>query len=82
MSTVIEFGVLPPNRRGNRAEIDRFVDELQSRPGVWAVNLRTGDYNAARSRAYKVLRRRGCEAVCRTNRDSLVEVWARWPVVD
>ena len=58
---------------------DAIVQRLKKSPGQWALVAP----NAKDRATVRVYRRRGCEAVVRTNRDTGgYDIYARWPATD
>ena len=79
MSVNLEFGDLPPSRRGRTSTvIGPIAEALKEWPGEWAKVSTHANPNRASSRAL-LLRKHGCEAAQRLQDDGTTAVWARWP---
>lgn len=74
MTGVIRWGAPPPPKRST-GHTDLVLEQLQSRPGEWAV-VAVVKNNGHHVQAW---RRRGCESVSRKTVDGDVEIYARWP---
>lgn len=61
-----------------RLSYDKIMEELQARPGEWAVVDSGATHNALSSPA-STLADRGCEVKRRTVAPGVVELFARWP---
>lgn len=81
----VQFGPLPPESPKHTPSVrelenDRIVEQLQQRPGEWALVR-----EFAHSHSTTTWRQRGCEATSRTVRRNGLrgyDIYARWPTGD
>lgn len=82
MAVTVEFGELPPDRRGGGRPVlvlSPIVDALKERPGEWA-KVRSGVPRGTVSVYRQRLKALGCEATSRnTSSPDGADLWARWP---
>lgn len=68
----------PPKSGRGVPKVARFIEALQSRPGVWALYPTTFKNASSPCSLRADLKRAGCEATARTQPDGTARLYARW----